>query len=61
MISEVLFVSDQLSRMIASEESKEEITKQAEKEGFITMFQDGINKALEGKTTVEECFRVARL
>ena len=61
MISEVLTVSDKLSRMIAADASKEELTKQAMEEGFITMFEDGIQKALSGKTTVEEVFRVARL
>ncbi len=61
MISEVLTVSNEIARMIAAEETKEVITKQAKKEGFMTMFEDGIIKALDGKTTVEEIFRVARL
>jgi general secretion pathway protein E len=61
MISEVLPISDVLSRMIAADASKEELTKQALKEGFVNMFEDGINKALMGKTTVDEIFRVARL
>ena len=61
MISEVLPISDKLSRMIAVDASKEELTKQALAEGFITMFEDGIKKALAGKTTVDEIFRVARL
>jgi len=47
--------------MIARGASKEEMTEQAIKEGFIAMFEDGVNKALEGKTTVEEIYRVARL
>ena len=61
MISEVLPISDKLSRMIAADASKEELTKQALAEGFVNMFEDGINKALAGKTTVDEIFRVARL
>ncbi len=61
MISEVLPISDTLSRMIAANASKEKLTEQANKEGFITMFEDGIKKALAGETTVEEIFRVARL
>lgn len=61
MISEVLTVSETLSRMIANNASKEELTTQAEEEGFITMFEDGIHKALEGKTTIAEIYRVARL
>ncbi len=61
MISEVLPISDKLSRMIAADASKEQLTEQAMKEGFVTMFEDGIHKALAGETTVEEIFRVARL
>jgi general secretion pathway protein E len=61
MISEVLTVSETFSRMIAAGASKEEMTKQAVKEGFINMFEDGVHKALEGKTTIEEIYRVARL
>ena len=60
MISEVLPISETLSSMIASGASKEELTKQAVKEGFVSMFQDGLKKALEGKTTVKEIIRVAR-
>ncbi|WP_457605836.1 GspE/PulE family protein [Nitratifractor sp.] len=61
MISEVLPISDTLSRMIAANATKEQLTEQAMKEGFITMFEDGVRKALAGETTVEEIFRVARL
>ncbi|MCW8822195.1 MAG: general secretion pathway protein GspE, partial [Sulfurovum sp.] len=61
MISEVLTVSETFSRMIARKASKEEMTKQAVEEGFVTMFEDGIHKALEGKTTIAEIYRVARL
>ncbi|WP_234697179.1 GspE/PulE family protein [Nitrosophilus alvini] len=61
MICEVLTISDTLSSMIAREASKEEITNQALKEGFVTMFKDGINKALEGATTIDEVLRVTRL
>ena len=61
MISEVLTISETLSRMIARNASKEEMTKQAVEEGFISMFEDGVHKALEGKTTIEEIYRVARL
>jgi len=61
MISEVLTISNTLSRMIAQNASQEEIEEQAKKEGFYTMFEDGISKVLEGRTTVDEVFRVARL
>ncbi len=61
MISEVLPVSEKMSRMIAAGASKEEMTNQAISEGFVNMFQDGVLKALEGHTTVDEILRVARL
>jgi len=61
MISEVLTISETMARMIAKIASKEELEKQAEKEGFVTMFEDGVNKALSGASTIEEIYRVARL
>ena len=60
MISEVLTVSETLSTMIANGATKEQLTEQAVKEGFFSMFQDGIQKALQGKTTIEEVVRVSR-
>jgi general secretion pathway protein E len=61
MISEVLLVSETMSRMIARNATKEELTKQAIEEGFVSMFEDGVKKALEGRTTIDEVYRVARL
>ena len=61
MISEVLSISETMARMIARVASKEEMTNQAIEEGFVTMFEDGVHKALAGKSTIEEVFRVARL
>jgi len=60
MISEVLLISEELSTMIANGASKEKLREQAFKEGFVTMLQDGVNKALAGKTSLEEVLRVAR-
>jgi len=61
MISEVLTISETLARMIARVASKEELTNQALEEGFVTMFEDGVQKALSGASTIEEIYRVARL
>jgi len=60
MISEVLPISDKLSTMIANGATKDELETQAFEEGFYSMFQDGLQKAKDGKTTVEEIIRVAR-
>ena len=60
MISEVLTVSNVMATMIANGASTEQLEVQAKKEGFFSMFQDGISKALSGKTTASEIIRVAR-
>ena len=61
MISEVLRIDDTLSSMIAKEASKTEILETASKKGYVSMIQDGIDKALNGTTTIDEVLRVARL
>lgn len=61
MISEVLTISSEMARLIASQAHEEELEKLAKQEGFVPMFHNGIIKATEGKTTIEEIFRVARL
>ena len=61
MVSEVLYVDEELSSMIARGDSKEKIYEYAKEHGFVTMFQDGINKALRGETTIEEVMRVTRV
>ncbi|SFV50071.1 Type II secretory pathway, ATPase PulE/Tfp pilus assembly pathway, ATPase PilB [hydrothermal vent metagenome] len=60
MICEVLTVTDELSSLIAKGASKDELREQALKDGFIPIFQNGIQKALEGVTTIEEVLRVAK-
>ncbi len=60
MISEVLLVSERLSTLIANGASRGELKEQALKEGFTTLLQDGVNKALQGITSLEEVLRVAR-
>ena len=61
MISEVLTISSDMARLIAAEAHQDELEKIAYKEGFRPMFHDGVYKAIEGKTTIDEIFRVARL
>ncbi len=60
MISEVLLITEELSTMIANGATKDQMREQAFSEGFTTMLEDGINKALAGKTSIEEILRVAR-
>ncbi|BAF70120.1 GspE/PulE family protein [Nitratiruptor sp. SB155-2] len=61
MICEILKVDDEIARLIAKEAPKEKIEEVAIAKGFRTMFEDGIIKALEGSTTIDEVFRVTRL
>ncbi|MRI58056.1 MAG: general secretion pathway protein GspE [Epsilonproteobacteria bacterium] len=61
MVSEVLKVDEQIQRMIAKERPKEEIEAYARDKGFMTMLEDGIQKALSGSTTIDEVLRVTRL
>jgi len=56
---EVFEVSEQIQQLILNRATSSEIQAQAQKEGMITMRQDGYLKALEGQTTVQEINRVA--
>jgi type IV pilus assembly protein PilB len=58
-IFEVLRITANLRSKIEPGFSVLTLKKAAEQEGFHPMFYDGIRKALEGSTTVEEVFRVA--
>lgn len=60
MLSEILVVSETISSMIAQGRSKEDIKKQALEEGFINMYRDGILRAANGVTTLDEVVRVAK-
>ena len=58
-IYEVLENTDSIQKLIFSEASMTEFKKGGQAQGMITMTQDGLLKALEGITDVEEVFRVA--
>ncbi len=60
MISEVLVVDDNIQSMIARGASKEDISKYADENGFVSMFKDATVRAANGKTTIEEVYRVAK-
>jgi len=59
-IHEVLEVDEVIRELIVSRASADDIRKQAVKNGMITMTVDGFEKALVGKTTIEEVLRVFR-
>jgi len=60
MICEVLNISEELSSLIAKGASKEQMLIQAKQEGFIPIYQNGIQKAIDGITSIEEVLRVAK-
>ncbi len=61
MIVEILKVNELISQMISKNKNKFEIAQVAEEKGFFTpMISDGISKALQGITTIEEVMRVAK-
>lgn len=57
-IYEVLNVSSAIKDLIIKGGTTEDIELQAKKEGMLTMLEDGIFKAAQGLTTIEEVLRV---
>ncbi|MDX1607851.1 MAG: ATPase, T2SS/T4P/T4SS family [Candidatus Spechtbacterales bacterium] len=57
-IYEVLEVTETIRKLISENATIDEIEDQAKKEGMTTMLEDGIIKAAQGITTLEEVFRV---
>ncbi len=60
MICEVLSVNEEITSLIAQGASNDLIRKQAVKDGFIAIYENGIHKAIEGITSLEEILRVAK-
>ena len=58
-IHEILSISPAITSLIEKRASSEQIHNQARKEGMLTMIEDGILKAAQGLTSIEEVFRVA--
>ncbi len=59
-IHESILVTETIRAMIIGNASSDEIEKQAKKEGLMTMLEDGIVKAVQGITSIEEVLRVTR-
>jgi type IV pilus assembly protein PilB len=57
-IYEVLNVSTAVKDLIIKGQTTEDIELQGRKEGMLTMLEDGIFKAAQGFTTIEEVLRV---
>ena len=57
-IHEVLPVTTTIKELIIKNATADDIEAQAKKEGMLTMLEDGIMKAAQGVTTIEEVLRV---
>jgi len=57
-IHEILHVSPAIRDLVMKGSTAQEIEVQARKEGMMTMLEDGIFKAVQGITTIEEVLRV---
>jgi type II secretory ATPase GspE/PulE/Tfp pilus assembly ATPase PilB-like protein len=57
-IYEVIIMSDPIRAALSETISEYEMQKLALEQGMVTMTQDGLLKAIEGITSVEEVFRV---
>ena len=58
VIHEVVKVTPTIKNLIMKGATSEEMETQAKKEGMLTMLEDGLFKAAQGQTTIEEVFRV---
>jgi type IV pilus assembly protein PilB len=57
-IHEVLEINDEVRELIVSRASANLIKQSAIKNGMTTMLQDGLQKAQQGVTTIEEVLRI---
>jgi type II secretory ATPase GspE/PulE/Tfp pilus assembly ATPase PilB-like protein len=57
-VYEAIFMDEQLGAFLREKPSSGEIAAHVARQGFLTMAQDGIWKALNGDTSLEEVFRV---
>ncbi len=60
MVSEVLVVDETLQSMIARNASKDDLLAYALKQGFVTIFEDATIRAANGKTSMDEVYRVSK-
>ena len=59
-IHEVLAMTESVKQLIMANATSDDIEKRAKEEGMMTMLEDGIAKAVQGITTIEEVLRVTR-
>jgi type IV pilus assembly protein PilB len=60
-VHEAIFMDDELGNFLRDNPSEGDIAKHVRRQGFLTMAQDGVLKALSGYTSLDEVFRVVDL
>jgi len=61
VVAEILEINRKFKDLIAQTYTSEKVKELEKAQNFITLVQDGVLKALEGKTSVEEVIRVSQL
>lgn len=59
-IFEILVISDTIRSLINAQANDDKIRKQAQSEGMLTLYQEGLLRAARGETSLEEVMRVTR-
>jgi type IV pilus assembly protein PilB len=59
-IYEVMEISDEIAKMVSARADSNDIEKKAREEGMMKMLEDGVVKALQGITSIEEILRVTK-
>jgi general secretion pathway protein E len=59
-IMEMLPVTDPLRSLVMKHATATDLRSEAIREGMLTMYEDGLRKAVRGVTTLEEVLRVTR-
>lgn len=57
-IREVLLLNDEIRELVMQRSSAQDIKELAIKQGMITMLKDGLEKALDGQTSIDEVLRI---
>ena len=59
-LMEILFISDEIRRQVLKQADAHELNQTAINEGMVSLYQDGLSKALAGITSLEEVLRVTQ-
>jgi len=57
-IHEVMYISDRMRKLISRGATDRELMQAAREEDMLTLFEDGLSKALSGQTSLDEVMRV---